>query len=92
MPSTIEKANIMHRDTIAKAAMVEASVPAAAYIAAEWLRQIVAVQANTWRHKDGSPPSSICLKFSNEGEKFFSLMCTLPPMRVPASNMIQLTT
>ena len=47
MPSTMEKANIIHLDTIEKAAMVEASCPGAAYIAAAWLRQIVEVQANT---------------------------------------------
>ena len=43
----MEKANIMHLDTIEKAAMVDASCPVAAYIAAAWLRHIVEVQANT---------------------------------------------
>ena len=43
----MEKANIMHRETMENAAMVEASYPGAAYIAAAWLRQIVEVQANT---------------------------------------------
>ena len=57
----MEKANIMQRDTIAKAAIVEASLPAVAYIAAEWFKQIVDIQANACLHKEGRPPSKICL-------------------------------
>ena len=47
MPNTMEKANIIHLDTIENAAIVDASLPDVAYIAAAWLRHIVEVQANT---------------------------------------------
>ena len=54
-----EKANIVVRDTTAKAATEEASNPAGAKRAAAWLSITAEAQLNAWRNSEGSPPATI---------------------------------
>ena len=51
----------MMRDTMAKAAMVEASMPGAAYWEAIRFRQMVDIQISPCRQREGRPPLVISL-------------------------------
>ena len=72
---------------MARLTTLMAAMAASPYSPALRLRQMVAMLASPWRHREGRPPLPISRNRSRRKHTFFSRIRRLPPRAQPRSSM-----